>query len=119
MKRAPKAPARHFGFPFALPAHVSIKAVTPLATPPSRGKLAMEPLPLALPLALLGASPVVVVGPAQSGRSALLFRAALAGAISSPAAGVIVLTPRRLQRIPGGAASAKAAGTGVMEVGEA
>uniref|UniRef100_A0A8D2IRB8 SWIM-type zinc finger 7 associated protein 1 n=2 Tax=Varanus komodoensis TaxID=61221 RepID=A0A8D2IRB8_VARKO len=49
---------------------------------------------------LLGAEPVLLLGPAGSGRSSLLFRAAFVVA-ASPAR-VLFLAPQPLQRLPGG-----------------
>ncbi|XP_020647237.3 ATPase SWSAP1 [Pogona vitticeps] len=63
--------------------------------------------------ALLGAAPaglrprpLLLLGPPGSGRSALLFRAALAGAAASPPARVLFLAPRPLERLPPGGAAA-------------
>ncbi|XP_015668796.1 ATPase SWSAP1 [Protobothrops mucrosquamatus] len=55
--------------------------------------------------------PLLLLGPPGSGRSTLLFRAALAGAsiVSSPR--VLFLAPRALERLPGG----KAAGGGAIQ----
>uniref|UniRef100_A0A8D0B623 SWIM-type zinc finger 7 associated protein 1 n=1 Tax=Salvator merianae TaxID=96440 RepID=A0A8D0B623_SALMN len=52
--------------------------------------------------------PLLLLGPAGSGRSALLFRAALVRAASSPAR-VLFLAPRPLERLPGGGTAAAGA----------
>ncbi|XP_053156122.1 ATPase SWSAP1 [Hemicordylus capensis] len=69
----------------------------------------------ALEQALLGAvptaippRPLLLLGPASSGRSALLFRAALVAAAASPTR-VLFLAPRPLERLPGGGATATGA----------
>ncbi|XP_032064429.1 ATPase SWSAP1 isoform X2 [Thamnophis elegans] len=46
--------------------------------------------------------PLLLLGPPASGRSALLFGAALAGASVVPSARVLFLAPRPLERLPGG-----------------
>ncbi|XP_054859618.1 ATPase SWSAP1 isoform X2 [Eublepharis macularius] len=55
------------------------------------------------------AAPLLLLGPAASGRSALLFRAALAAASSSPDR-VLFLAPRPFQRLPGGGEAGAAPG---------
>ncbi|XP_061438198.1 ATPase SWSAP1 [Rhineura floridana] len=67
-------------------------------------------------LLLLGAVPAglrprprLLIGPAGSGRSALLFRAALVAASSSPGR-VLFLAPRPLERLPAGDSSRAEAG---------
>ncbi|XP_058024965.1 ATPase SWSAP1 isoform X2 [Ahaetulla prasina] len=55
--------------------------------------------------------PLLLLGPPGSGRSALLFRAALAGASIVSSARVLFLAPRPLDRLPGG----KAAGGGAIQ----
>ncbi|XP_034290430.1 ATPase SWSAP1 isoform X1 [Pantherophis guttatus] len=55
--------------------------------------------------------PLLLLGPPRSGRSALLFRAALAGASIVSSARVLFLAPRPLERLPGG----KAAGGGAIQ----
>ncbi|XP_066473770.1 ATPase SWSAP1 [Tiliqua scincoides] len=56
----------------------------------------------------LASRPLLLLGPAGSGRSALLFRAALVGAAASHAR-VLFLAPRPLERLPGGGATATGA----------
>ncbi|XP_063152714.1 ATPase SWSAP1 [Candoia aspera] len=53
--------------------------------------------------------PLLLLGPTGSGRSTLLFRAALAGASVASSARVLFLAPRPLERLPGGKAAAAGA----------
>ncbi|XP_007423088.1 ATPase SWSAP1 isoform X1 [Python bivittatus] len=55
--------------------------------------------------------PLLLLGPTGSGRSTLLFRAALVGASVVSSARVLFLAPRPLERLPGG----KAAGAGAIQ----
>ncbi|XP_070597818.1 ATPase SWSAP1 isoform X2 [Erythrolamprus reginae] len=55
--------------------------------------------------------PLLLLGPSCSGRSALLFRAALTGASIVSSARVLFLAPRPLERLPGG----KTAGGGAIQ----